>query len=296
MMEGAPSADSDLVRFQELPRQVQAPVHTRMFHSWALPDGTLCTEFHRKGKDYLLRFPHLADFEISADGLEVQGWPATAAGSHTLQHLFLNQVLPLALSRQGKLVLHASAVALGEGCVAFMGRSGRGKSTLAGSFATTGSHLLSDDGLQLAWQGSRLVARPSHPSIRLWQDSQAALLTAGNVLAPSLDYTTKARILAGTDISFSGKAAPLMAVYLLGPGEAAKPTIGPRAHAAALLDLVRHSFLLDIDEQEMLASHFDDISRIANLPLHYHLDYPRRYEDLALVRQAILQHNSAVSH
>jgi DUF1365 family protein len=59
--------------------------------------------------------------------------------------------------------------------------------------------------------------------------------------------------------------------------------------AVALLELVRHSFLLDLDEQEMLALHFDEISRIANRPIHYHLDYPRRFQDLPLLRDAILR-------
>ena len=60
----------------------------------------------------------------------------------------------------------------------------------------------------------------------------------------------------------------------------------------ALMELVRHSFLLDIDEQQLLAQHFDEISRIANLPIHYHLDYPRRFEDLPRVRETIITHSN----
>jgi hypothetical protein len=83
------------------------------FHQWASPDGTLWTQFFRMGAGYLLRFPELADFEVSADGRSVKGWPALGVTPTTVEHLYLNQVLPLALSRQGELVLHGSAVDIG---------------------------------------------------------------------------------------------------------------------------------------------------------------------------------------
>lgn len=283
-------------RFVQRPGRIQRPVSQPPFHRWTFADGTEWTSFHRLGSGYLLRFPQLADFEVSSDGRDIRGWPAMGVKPTTVHHLYLNQVLPLALSRQGKLVLHASAVDVGGGCVAFMGASGRGKSTLAASFATAGTRFLTDDGLQLEWRGRQLIGLASHPSIRLWEDSQNALVGQTLALGPAVEYTTKARILADAGFAFCPDPQPLKAIYLLGDGTAPAVNIEPANPVTALLDLVRHSFLLDIDEQKMLASHFDDISRIANLPLHYHLDYPRRYEDLALVRQAILQHNSAVSH
>jgi serine kinase of HPr protein (carbohydrate metabolism regulator) len=92
--------------------------------------------------------------------------------SATVEHLYLNQVLPLALSRQGKLVLHGSAVDIGGQGVAFLGESGRGKSTLAASFATEGTRFLTDDGLLLEWVGECCMIIPSHPSIRLWQTAK----------------------------------------------------------------------------------------------------------------------------
>ena len=60
--------------------------------------------------------------------------------------------------------------------------------------------------------------------------------------------------------------------------------------ADALVELVKHSFLLDIEERAMLAAHFDELSALAGLPIYYRLDYPRRYEDLAAVRLAIIEH------
>ncbi len=60
--------------------------------------------------------------------------------------------------------------------------------------------------------------------------------------------------------------------------------------AEALVEWVKHSFLLDVEERPRLASHFDQVAALANRPIHYRLDYPRRFEELAEVRHAISAH------
>jgi hypothetical protein len=231
-----------------------------------LPDGTLWTQFLRQGAGYLLRFPDLADFEVSADGRTVQGFPAPGVTSPTVEHLYLNQVLPLALSRQGKLVLHGSAVDIGGQGVAFLGESGRGKSTLAASFATEGTRFLTDDGLLLEWVDGRCMIVPSHPSIRLWQDSQDALISNSSAVAPAVSFTSKSRFLAGPEIAFCQEARPLHRLFFLGDGVVETPTIEALRPAQALIELVKHSFLLDIEARDMLMRHFDDLTRLRSCP------------------------------
>jgi hypothetical protein len=260
------------------------------FHQWSFPDGTLWTQFYRQGGGYLLRFPDLADFEVSADGATVLGFPAPGVTSPTVEHLYLNQVLPLALSRQGKLVLHGSAVDIGGQGVAFLGESGRGKSTLAASFATEGTRFLTDDGLLLEWVDGRCMIVPSHPSIRLWQDSQDALISNSSAVAPAVSFTSKSRFLAGPEIAFCQEARPLHRLFFLGDGVVETPTIEALRPAQALIELVKHSFLLDIEARDMLMRHFDDLTRLAELPIYFRLDYPRDYSALPVVRKAIVEH------
>jgi hypothetical protein len=278
------------VRYTEQPERPLAPVGEVAFHQWVFPDGTLWTQFFRQGAGYLLRFPELADFEVSADGFSVQGFPAPGVTSPTVEHLYLNQVMPLALSRQGKLVLHGSAVDIGGQGVAFLGESGRGKSTLAASFATEGTRFLTDDGLLLEWVVDRCMILPSHPSIRLWEDSQDALVSERTAMAPAVSFTSKSRFLAGPGIAFCDEARPLRRLFFLGEGEVETPTIEPLRPAEALIELVKHSFLLDIEARDMLARHFDDLSRLAALPIYYRLDYPRSYAALPSVREAVIRH------
>jgi hypothetical protein len=282
-----------VIKYVQHGPRTQAAVQDVPFHAWITTGGAVWTLFYRRGRTrYLLRFPDIADFEVSADGHEVQGWAARETVSpSTVEHLYLNQVVPLALSRQGKLVLHASAVVVGQHAVAFIGESGRGKSTLAASLASRGHPFLTDDGLQLEWVADDAMAMPSHPSIRLWEDSQKVLAADAAIAAPPVDFTSKARFPAGPTFPHCSKARPLRRLYFLGSGESNTCRIEPViSSSAALMTLVRNSFLLDIAEQEMLSRHFDEISRIAALPIHFHLDYPRSYDHLPLLHETIIQH------
>ena len=278
------------VAFKTMGVRPQAPFHQEPFHQWTCPDGTVWTFFYRLDSGYLLRFPDLADFEVSLDGRTAVAWPVPGVSPGTVEHLHLNQILPLALSRQGRLVLHASAVAFDGIGVAFTGESGRGKSTLAASFATTGARFLTDDGLQLDWLDGQCQITPSHPSVRLWEDSQEALIPQAVDLAPVVEYTTKARLLASDAMAFCDQPQPLRRVYFLGEGVAPSLMIEAVRPAEALVELVRNSFLLDIEEKELLAWHFDEMVRLVALPIYYRIDYPRRYEYLPLLREAIIRH------
>ena len=165
----------------------------------------------------------------------------------TIHHLYQNQVLPLALSRLGKLVLHASAVEVdGEGIV-FVGESGRGKSTLAASFATGGYRFMTDDGLVIEEEAAGYLVLPSHPSIRLWEDSQEALIHPAAPAAAPVQYTSKTRFLAGGDIAFCGEPRPLGRVYFLSDRQSPDVAFDRMDASDALIELVKHSFLLDIE-------------------------------------------------
>jgi hypothetical protein len=270
--------------------RAQEPIDATPFHKWVFPDGTLWATFYRAGDHYVLRFPTLADFTVLASGTEVVVHPVPGVSAQTVEHLYLNQVLPLALSRQWKLVLHASAVEVEKTAVAFLGASGRGKSTLAASFATSGHRFLTDDGLQLEKSGEGYLVEPSHASIRLWDDSRDELIPETTRAAPSVDYTHKLRLLADDEVAFCDVARPLRCVYFLGDGGVDDISIHPASGRDAMIELVRHSFLLDIEEREMLTRHFAQLTELARRPMFARLDFPRRYEMLPSVRDAVIRH------
>jgi len=78
--------------------------------------------------------------------------------------------------QRGLFPLHAACVRIGDGAVAFAGRTGAGKSTLAAALARRGHVLVADDVcvFEPAAPGGPRV-RPSFPRVKLWDDSMRAL-------------------------------------------------------------------------------------------------------------------------
>jgi hypothetical protein len=103
-----------------------------------------------------------------------------------------------------------------------------------------------------------------------------------------LSYTTKARIIGGGPLEFCGEPLPLACGYVLGSGtesNARRQRLSPRA---SMIEWIRNSYLLDIEDRATLDRQFGNIAGlVANIPL-YRLDYPRRYDALADVRRIVL--------
>lgn len=250
-------------------------------------DGTVWSEFRRNGEEYLIRFPGFADFEISSAGESVRCWPTGLASETTLEHLWLNQVQPLAISRQGQLILHGSAVLLNGSCAAFLGHSGRGKSTLAASFAASGAPFLTDDGLYLFAKHGELYASPGHPSIRLWPRAHEALLGDRGLRTSRAQHSDKIRTLADAGLVHCSEPQRLRDVFFLGPGEASEVEISLAKPSEGMVELMRHSFLLDLSERAVLARHFDELAAAAQHVTFHRLDYPRRFDVLESVKLAL---------
>jgi hypothetical protein len=139
----------------------RAPAH--WFHQMRSTEGDVWLSLGRQGSDYLLRFPELADFLVSADGREICCRPVASTPLRTIKHLLYDQVFPLLLSKRGRLVAHASTIAMPDGAIAFVGMTGRGKSTLATSFSMHGFPFITDDCLLIEEENGQLFASPSYP-------------------------------------------------------------------------------------------------------------------------------------
>lgn len=267
------------------------------FNRWMQPDGAEWALFYREPGGYRVRFPDLADFLLSGGGdiLEVRRVANTSDA--TIEHLLLNQVQPLALSRQMKLILHASSVELPDGtAVAFAGPSGAGKSTLAAGFAVAGHRFLGDDGLLIEHRDGQCFALPSHPGIRVWQDSGEALLPGRSALPHAPQLSTKSRFLAEGEVAHCAQPRPLRCFYFLGAGSPQNVVIQRATGQSVVFLLLQNSFLLDVEEREMLAWHFSSLMRLAELDFFFVLDYPRDYALLPRVRQAVLEHAGSLAH
>lgn len=100
--------------------------------------------------------PRHGCYLVAADGRRVLCAPPSGP-TWRWERLVLAQVLPLAAVLRGKDVLHASAVAVSDRAVAFMGRSGAGKTTLAGRIVANGARLVADDVLAIDLSGNDVL-------------------------------------------------------------------------------------------------------------------------------------------
>jgi hypothetical protein len=281
------------VSFRVCEARVQKPSRSRPFHEWFSPQAALWLAFYKDSGGYRLSFPGLADFQISAAGRSIRCWPVPGVLDATIRHLYLNQVLPLALSRQGKLVFHASAVEISNSGVAFFGASGKGKSTLAASFATSGYRFLADDALVIETSEDEkwISPNPYAASMRLWDDCHNALFPNGTQRMPPVQYTPKIRVLAGIDLRFCGERRRVQRLYFLGDRPVKETMIEPLSGVHAMIELIKHSFLLDVEEGAMLAAHFNDLTDLLKRQnCFFRLDYPRSFGALPAVRDAIIAH------
>jgi hypothetical protein len=278
--------------FKLLPARTHEFTSCQWFHRWGISDGEAWLEFARIGPDYLLRFPDLADYLVCVEAKEIHCYAKPEISLETIRHLLLDQVIPLVLSSLGKLVLHASAVVADEGAIAFLGTSGRGKSTLATYLARQGLPALTDDCLLLEQRDGNLIATPSYPGFRLWQDSVSALFEH----APDLDrvahYSEKKRV--GTDqISFCTHPVSLARAYVLGDVEettnANEITVTPLSPREIFLELVQYTYNMDIGNRERLKQDFEAFARLSTMPRFYRLAFPRDLSLLPFVHKAIVE-------
>ena len=250
------------------------------FQSWRA-GGRRWASFARIGRGYLVRFHGFADFVIDDGARQIVCSARAAVHASTVRHLLLDQVLPLAFSRERRLVLHAAGLATPRGTFAFVGPTGAGKSTLAAAIATTGLALMTDDCLVVERAGDALIAKPFYPGARLWRDSLAAM--ASRVRSTSVAHYTRKRRVGDSLIPYEPDPQPLGGIFVLRSprhdrrAAVAAVRLSPRR---AMLALVGSTFMLDTgDSTDARVAFETQTELVGRLPV-YELTYPWRLSRL----------------
>lgn len=153
----------------------------------------------------------------------------------------LGVVSAVLLHQLGRLVLHASAIAIDGRAVVFVGEKGRGKSTTAATLYSRGHELISDDVVAVDLTSSEEpMVIPGYPQFKLWPDS--AISSLGEApetlveLAPK--FEKRARPVTGR---FAREALPLGCIFVLEFGdELSAEAISPQE---AIVEMIRHSYM-----------------------------------------------------
>ncbi|KLI64622.1 hypothetical protein [Aurantiacibacter marinus] len=258
----------------------QVSVSGAPYDRWVTPDGDIAAEFYREDSGFLVRFPGNADFHISKKLTQIVCIPAPGIAQTVIDTLFANSVTPLIGNHAGGLNLHGSAVDFGGVGAAFVGTSRRGKTTLAGACARAGHPFLSEDSIALDLSDQGFLLQPVRPVLRVFGDS-AAYLTGAD--CDTFDGQQKAALDAGEALPFATRPVVLRAIYVLGPGDAEMPKITRLGASQALTEIMRHAFVLDVEDKARLSAHFFRLSNLVQAVPFLMLDYPRRFSVLPAV-------------
>ncbi len=235
---------------------------------------------------YRLAFGGGGEFVVSIAERRITSLTASADAA-TTRHLLIDQVVPLVLAHVGRLVLHASSVETSAGAVALMGPAGAGKSTLTASFGVNGARVLADDALVVERRGGDWLARPAYAGIRVWPDVLETMQKDPD-LPRVASYTDKRRLGPGEGLAFCPEPVPLRRVYVLDLEEVDHITIAALSGREALMALVGHTFTLDASDTARAVDQLDRAHALCRGVSVRRLQYPRRLDALADVREAIL--------
>ena len=185
--QGTP-ADLNIFYGPPIPSQEGAPEgHVLAYHE--LSAGKWYAFVRLVDGGFVLRVANVCDFMVDAELRQAEVRPV-AGGAADLVPVFAAGALPSCLLlMKGEPVLHASAVDVGGQVVAFVGRSGMGKSTVATLCCAAGGRLVTDDVLRLT-PGARPCCYLGASELRL---RQAHEVTAAFTHRPDMSGTGDGR-------------------------------------------------------------------------------------------------------
>lgn len=255
-------------------------------------DGSHWLCFKKIGSDLLLRFDRFADFHVIQECKEIRCYPDPGTPLKVVSQLLLDHVLPYLLFGRDQVVLHSSAVVIDGVAIAFLGASGRGKSTLCASLVKRGHKLLADDSVLIRRCDDRAYAVPSYPGIRLWGKSISALFSDKPVADPIGRNLDKYRLRAKDNkLDFADGPAPVSRIYLLDdsepPPEKNDSEILSLSARGSFNALLGGAYRLDVTDKEKIAEEFNFLSWLSANTRVARLRFRRQFSLLPQIHRAI---------
>jgi len=269
---------------------VRAPALRRLdvYHQWLTPDGRVMASFARTPIGYAVTFPGIAEFGIEPI---FSAWRVCceSGAPAAVQHLFLDIIVPMLLGRNGRIAVHASAVAANGDAIGFMGASGIGKTTLAIEFCTSGHALITDDALLLTPSDEATHAEPGSASLRAWPDVASRIGVATTSLMA--EYSDKIRVDVGGEPSWTMAGHPqrLRILYAVEQDDDvnSRPRIVSDSGRSAFERVLPHVYRLDPFDRGETARELHALSRVLGTVKVRRLVVPHRLSAVADVRRLV---------
>lgn len=147
------------LRLRRCDEVAAAPPASAARETWRDRAGGVIAYGWRDSEEHVVLFPGVAEFRFDAGAGPVSARAGRGVSAASIRDTYLRSVLPIVLQVRGECeALHASAVRMAVGIVAFCAVSETGKSTLAGALERQGYPLWADDAV--VWNiGGGVAAR-----------------------------------------------------------------------------------------------------------------------------------------
>jgi hypothetical protein len=220
------------------------------------------------GDGYIcLRYREGTEFFLDRRGTEIAARLPDSLTVEDVTSYVLGPVLGFLLRLRGTTCLHASAVAIGERAVVFVGAEGAGKSTLAGAMAMRGVPVLSDDVVPIERRGDAFLVHPGWAWVRLWPHAVRAVADLGPAAHWQAALATERRYnldLLEHGYRFHHDPLPLGAIYLLRTDARPVTELGlaPVGALDAVMSLVANTFAARLLDPPARALEFDVLTAL----------------------------------
>jgi hypothetical protein len=240
------------------------------------------------GDQFLMRIPGVARF-LMTGGREIAFEPEQDTPIEDLGIFLIGTVFGILLHQRGQIVLHASAVRVGDKTVLFCGASGVGKSTMAAALGREGYPMLADDVCAIEIAGGVPMVHADGRQLKLWAHSIEQLDLSARQGAAVRGKLEKFYV----DPEAAEHAPlPLAGVYML--REERPPHgfgISPLSLADAPLLLRRNAYRpLLVQRMGQKADYFRAAARINAAGGVHWLTRPRRFDAMPEVIGALREH------
>lgn len=194
------------------------------------------------------------------DGSVIDAFPAVGATQEVLSVFAAGAGLAMALTQRGLFVLHGSCIEVDGAAVCIAGPSGAGKSTLAAVMVARGHRLVCDGMTALRVTESGQVMAAVGPSVlKVWPETARHLGWDVARLPPVTHLHDKRFAVVPTAVG--SEEVAVNRVFTLAPGgPVARARLGPQQ---AVMELVRHTFLMEFCDEESAAFLFDQATAVA---------------------------------
>lgn len=205
--------------------------------------------------------------------------------AETSTSILLTQVLPMAITLQEGIVLHASTVTDGVRSWSFSGIEGAGKSTLAAAFASKGYSVLTDDASRILVDQSSASVFAGLPEVRLFEKTFQQIYPR-----KSLAETTVVLAKRSFRTQIPAKSNfPLKGIFCLKPSVGAKVEVKRIRASQAFPTLLENTFRFDLWNKEARIKELECLSAIISSVDLYEVCYGQSWNQLEQLTKTLEQ-------